>query len=95
MVDDVMIEGAHTMSNRDPVDIAERIVRLETKLDFIIGQIDKLPPSPVCIIKHKDLEDRLDAVESWRNRLIGVVMILNIALVVFLDKIRDFFTGST
>ncbi len=83
------------MSPRDPVDIAERIVRLETKLDFIIGQIDKLPPSPVCIIKHKDLEDRLDAVESWRNRLIGVVMILNIALVVFLDKIRDFFTGST
>ena len=83
------------MSPRDPVDIAERIVRLETKLDFIIGQIDKLPPSPVCIVKHKDLEDRLDAVESWRNRLIGVVMILNIALVVFLDKIRDFFTGST
>jgi hypothetical protein len=27
-------------------DIAERIVRLETKLDFLIAQIDKLPPSP-------------------------------------------------
>ena len=72
--------------------LAERIVRLETKLDFLISQMDRLPPSPVCVAKHHDYDDRLAAIESWRNRAIGVVMILNILLVVFIDKVKQFFT---
>ena len=81
------------MNVRDPLDVAERIVRLETKLDFIIAQMDKLPPSPVCVHKHMELEARLDSVEAWRNRAIGVFMVFNIALIVFMDKIKGFFTG--
>jgi hypothetical protein len=73
---------------------AERIVRLETKLDFIIDKIDRLPPSPICTAKHKELDDRLDAFETasiaWRNRIVGAVLIINIALVVAMDKIRAF-----
>ena len=81
------------MTPRDPIDIAERIVRLETKLDFIIAQIDKLPPSPACVAKHNEFDARFEALEAWRNRLIGIVMILNIVMVVFIDKIKGFFTG--
>jgi hypothetical protein len=73
------------------LDMAERIVRLETKLDFLIAQFDRLPPSPVCVAKHIEYDARFLAVEAWRNRLIGIVMILNIALVIFLDKIKTFF----
>ena len=72
--------------------LSERIVRLETKLDFLISQMDRLPPSPVCVANHKVYDERLTALESWRNRAIGVVMILNILLVIFLDKIKQFFT---
>jgi hypothetical protein len=76
------------------IDIAERIVRLETKLDFLIQQLEKLPPSPVCIHKHIEFEARFTSIEGWRNRALGAVFVLNIALVVFMDKIKKFFTLS-
>jgi hypothetical protein len=76
------------------VDTASRIVRLETKLDFIIDKIDRLPPSPVCIAKHKELEDRLDAMETWRNRMVGAILVINILVVILMDKIRAFFFGQ-
>lgn len=79
------------MPPHDALDVAERIVRLETKLDFLIAQIDRLPPSPVCVAKHNESNDRFNALEAWRNRLIGIVMILNIAMVIFIDKIKGFF----
>ena len=49
--------------------------------------------SPVCIARHKEFDERFNAIEAWRNRLIGIVMILNIAMVIFLDKIKGFFTS--
>lgn len=79
------------MPPHDALDVAERIVRLETKLDFLIAQIDRLPPSPVCVAKLNEFNDRFNALEAWRNRLIGIVMILNIAMVIFIDKIKGFF----
>ena len=82
------------MPPSDPVDIAERIVRLETKLDFLIAQLDRLPPSPICTSKHAELETRLDEIDKWRNGAMGVVLVINVALVIFMDKIRHFFTGN-
>jgi hypothetical protein len=80
------------------VDTASRIVRLETKLDFIIERIDRLPPSPVCVAKHKELEDRLDVFEAnaiaWRNRVVGAILVVNILVVILMDKIRAFFFGQ-
>jgi hypothetical protein len=76
------------------VDTASRIVRLETKLDFIIERIDRLPPSPICIAKHEELDKRLDAMETWRNRMIGAMLIINILVVVLMDKIRAVFFGQ-
>jgi hypothetical protein len=75
------------------LDIAERIVRLETKLDFIIAQMDKLPPSPACLAKHTEFDDRIAAMEAWRNKAIGVFMVINIALIIFIDKIKAFFVN--
>jgi hypothetical protein len=72
--------------------LAERIVRVETKLDFLISQMDRPPPSPVCVTKHREHDDRITALESWRNRAIGVVMVINILLVIFIDKVKQFFT---
>jgi hypothetical protein len=72
-------------------DTAERIVRLETKLDFLIAQMDKLPPSPLCVHKHMEFDARITSVEAWRNRTIGVVMVFNVVLVIFMDKIKAFF----
>jgi hypothetical protein len=92
MADDAMTEAVR-MTPRDPIDIAERIVRLETKLDFIIAQIDKLPPSPACVAKHNEFDARFEALEAWRNRAIGVFMVTNILFILFLDKIKGFFTS--
>jgi hypothetical protein len=73
------------------VDTASRIVRLETKLDFIIERLDRLPPSSVCVVKHKELDERLDAMETWRNRMVGAILVINILVVILMDKIRAFF----
>jgi hypothetical protein len=73
---------------------AERIVRLETKLDFIIDKIDRLPPSPVCTAKHKEFEDKFDEIDKWRNRLVGVVLVINVMIVILMDKIRAVFFGQ-
>lgn len=70
---------------------AERIVRLETKLDFLIGTIDKLPPSPSCLAKDIDFERRITSLETWRNRAIGALLVINIVLVITMDKLRAIF----
>jgi hypothetical protein len=81
-----MTEDA-TMPPHDALDIAERIVRLETKLDFLI---EKAVGERTSI---KELEARIDSMEAWRNRAIGVFMVTNILFVLFLDKIKGFFTS--
>lgn len=76
------------------LDIAERIVRLETKLDFIITQMERLPPSPVCVAKHKELDERLDDMDRWRNRAMGAILIINIVIVLFIDNFKQVFFGG-
>jgi len=86
MADDAMTEEA-PMPPHDALDIAERIVRLETKLDFLIA---KATDERTSI---KELEHRIDSMEAWRNRAIGVFMVTNILFILFLDKIKGFFTS--
>jgi hypothetical protein len=69
----------------------ERIVRLETKLDFIISQMQMLPPSPVCVAHHREFETRIMSLEAWRNKAIGALMIINIVMVIVVEKILTFF----
>lgn len=75
------------------IDTAERIVRLETKLDFIIDRMDKLPPSPICMAKHAELENRLDTIELWRNRMIGAFLVINVLVIAAMDKIKAFLSS--
>lgn len=75
------------------IDTAERIVRLETKLDFIIDRMDKLPPSPICMAKHAELENRLDTIEIWRNRMIGAFLVINVLVIAAMDKIKAFLSS--
>lgn len=77
---DIMIEG--------------RLVRLETKLDILIQQIDRLPPSPICIANHKDHEVRISSMEAWRNKAIGVLLAANIILALVIDKIKHWLWPS-
>ena len=72
----------------------ERIVRLETKLDFLISQMDRLPPSPTCVTRHLEFDTRISSMEAWRNRAVGVVLVFNIAILIFMDKIRALFAGQ-
>jgi hypothetical protein len=67
---------------------AERLTRLETKLDILIAQINKLPPSPTCIANHKDHDRRLTSLEAWRNKIIGVMLAVNIVFILVIDKIK-------
>lgn len=74
----------------DNIDTAERIVRLETKLDFLISQIEKLPPSPTCVSAHNDLGDRIGVLEGLKNKALGVFIVVNLATAVLVEKMINF-----
>lgn len=74
----------------ETLDFAERLVRLETKLDFIIKALDDLPPSPTCLKKHDDLEVRMSNLEKFVNRAIGALIAVNILITVFAYKLKGF-----
>jgi hypothetical protein len=76
------------MTPTEQIELAERIVRVETKLDFLIAQLEKLPPSPTCVTRHSDFEHRILSLEAWRNKAIGALLILNIVFIVAIDKIK-------
>lgn len=82
----------------DETSTLERMARVETKVDFIIARLDTLPPSPVCVLRHQEIEamvhdvsERVANIESLRNKVIGAGLVLNVALIVFMDKIKKFF----
>lgn len=35
------------------------MARVETKVDFIIARLEALPPSPVCVARHQEIEDTI------------------------------------
>lgn len=76
------------MAPNDPIDTAERLVRVETKIDFLIKSLENLPPSPTCLKQHEELEDRVTRMETWVNRAIGVVIAVNILITVFAYKLK-------
>lgn len=80
------------MPPHDQIDTAERLVRLETKLDFLINSLNDLPPSPECVNKHEKIEERLTNIETWHNRTIGALVALNLLLTIFSEKIRGLFS---
>lgn len=73
---------------------AERLTRLETKLDILIGQIEKLPPSPTCVANHSDHDKRLTSLEAWRNKAIGVMLAANIIFILVIDKLKNWIWPS-
>lgn len=78
------------MPPNDTIDTAERLVRLETKLDFLIKSMENLPPSPVCLKKHEELEERVTAMEKFVNRIIGIAIAANILITIFAYKLKGF-----
>lgn len=78
------------MPPNDPIDTAERLVRVETKLDFILKALSDLPPSPTCLKKHEDIEDRISSLERFVNRAVGAMVALNILITVFAYKFKGF-----
>jgi hypothetical protein len=66
-------------------EFAERLVRIETKLDHIVeAQIKNTS-------KHDTLEERLKTVEDKVNRFLGALVVLNFLLLFFAEKIRGLF----
>ena len=78
------------MSPNDPIDTAERLVRVETKIDFLIKSLDNLPPSPTCLKKHDEIEERITILEKFVNRAIGAMVAINILITVFAYKLKGF-----
>lgn len=62
--------------------VAERLVRLETKMDFIIN---------VYMQRHEDVETRLKALERWHNICVGGLVALNVVLTFTAPLIRGLF----
>lgn len=79
------------MPPSDVIDTAERLVRVETKLDFIIKSLENPPPGPQCVQKHEDFEKRFTALERWHNMTLGALVIVNIVFAFFSDKLKGLF----
>lgn len=77
------------MAPESDIITAERLTRLETKLDILIDQMKNLPPSPVCVANHKEHDTRLTSLEAWRNKAIGVMVAANILFILVIDKIKN------
>lgn len=78
------------MAPNDSIDTAERLVRVETKIDFLIKQLENLPPSPTCLKKHEELEERTTALEKFVNRAVGAMVVLNVLITFFAYKLKGF-----
>lgn len=78
------------MPPNDSIDTAERLVRVETKLDFLIKSLENLPPSPTCTKKQEETEERIAALEKFVNRAIGAMVAVNILITVFAYKLKGF-----
>ena len=74
------------MPPNDLIDTAERLVRVETKIDFLIKSMENLPPSPTCLKKHEELEERTSSLEKFVNRAVGAMVVLNV-LITFFENI--------
>lgn len=68
------------MPPNDPIDTAERLVRVETKLDFLIESLKK----------HEELDGRIMSLEKFVNKAIGAMVALNILIAVFAYKLKGF-----
>lgn len=78
------------MPPNDLIDTAERLVRLETKLDFILDSLSNLPPSPTCLRNHEELDNRMTAMEKFVNRAVGALIAVNIFITFFAYKLKGF-----
>lgn len=78
------------MPPNDTIDTAERLVRLETKLDFLIKSMENLPPSPVCLKKQEETDIRISSLEKFVNRAVGALIAINILITVFAYKLKGF-----
>lgn len=78
------------MPPNDLIETAERLVRLETKLDFILKALNDLPPSPTCLKNHEALDDRMTSMEKFVNRAVGALIAVNILITVFAYKLKGF-----
>jgi len=71
------------MPPSDSIDTAERLVRLETKLDMVIKQLEN--PAP-----NKAQEERITALEKFVNRALGAAIAINIIITLFAYKLKGF-----
>jgi hypothetical protein len=78
------------MPPNDLIDTAERLVRLETKLDFILKALSDLPPSPTCLKNHEELDNRMTSMEKFVNRAVGALIAVNILITIFAYKLKGF-----
>jgi hypothetical protein len=78
---------------------SDRLIVLETKVDYIIENMSTLPPSKKCEAYHekndeklKNLEDNVETkfkeYDRYQNRFIGGFIVLNIVFTLFLEKMK-------
>ncbi|CAB4170106.1 hypothetical protein UFOVP1087_18 [uncultured Caudovirales phage] len=73
------------MPPNDLIDTAERLVRVETKIDFLIKHVENLPPNP-----NEKMEERITKLETFVNRAVGAMVTINVIITFFAYKLKGF-----
>ena len=73
------------MPPNDMIDTAERLVRVETKLDFLIKSLE------TGAEKHLAYENRFKALERGHNIAIGALAAGNLLVILFIEKLKGLF----
>lgn len=76
------------MPPTDALDTAERLARVETKIDFLIESLKNLPPHKELVEKDAAIEVRVTKLETFVNRAIGVIIAANVLLTLFAYKLK-------
>lgn len=80
------------------IETAERLASIESSIKYIESNISRLPPSPACVEKHVEFDQRLEDLEEFKKYILmriawvsGAFAVLVSGLFSSFDLIKGFF----
>lgn len=78
------------------LETGERLASIERSIKYIEDNLSKLPPSQACVVYHREMDERLDALEKFKNDILqriawvsGAFAVISSGFVYLVDYLRN------